>query len=303
MLAKSLVDAPLSRNLYLACAHHEGLLNYVHYLSDRRFDELFAGPAFDPDSVSPVPAYVCVDKGLAQKIKEVDAIIASSVAKSSSKARAVLLYGKSSTGKSYLVEQWFKSYLPHIDFKERQILGTLDRGAFETRLEALLHAIPSTEPTPVLFIDEADAVHVQSIFPVLMTLFESGTAGTASMGARRPIIFWAGSNFGSIKALHSFLEAHSTDSKWEKGIDFVNRSMPLDFSFIPRDRTAVVAAALSEIKKQRGLIAIDRSVLAWLRRARPPRGFRDIPDLVAQLHEVGGVLQHGTATGAVLNIA
>lgn len=270
----SIQGAGLRKNLYLACVQHEAVQNYLDYLSDRIFDSLFRKSEISLSDFSPVPGYACVDPNVQQKITE----LISGVSNNGKHRQLILIYGASSTGKTFLVERIVSKLWPQINLSKVKV-NAADRSIDVGK--AICEILNSSkEKQNIILIDEFDTKRKSSIFPELLNLCDNGRIGGTSVS--RLIMFVTGSSYGDLSGLRAFLKKHRTSKKWEKGLDFYNRAhFRVDLpEGLLEDQNLMVAAGLQALAFIHGTpVVIDKSVIRTLRYVKPDRGLRGVRSL------------------------
>ncbi|MBC8031155.1 MAG: ATP-binding protein [Pyrinomonadaceae bacterium] len=306
LMVKALLTTTHSRNLYLACVHHEGLGNYLDYSRDEGFAGRIHNNVLKLADFTPVVDYACGDAGLEEQVVQVR----SWLEKKPAKRNAVLVYGASSTGKSFLVEKLFKQFRQEDTFKESRIIcaSNMNFSAELAELSQKIHARKSEEYPPFIFIDEIDVEFSDSLYPQLLKLLDTGTVPDFTGTLERFILFWGGGKHGSVENFKKFLEKNQRVKKFQKGLDFYNRTkqkIDLPFSLF-RNKNHKIVVGVSEIARAFSLpVRIDWSVIANLKRLPAERGAREFAPFVERLKkdDTGVVIQPGEATTHnVLNV-
>ncbi len=280
--AQKLLLAP-SDNLYLACVHCEGLRNYLDYAENEYIASKMHGCRLALSDFRPVGEFVCVDPALELDIRGLLSWL-SSDANVRKNRTSVLVYGSSSTGKSFLVKQFFSAFGQENVYTQRHIVcapGMDVPAAVKGALATIAPASPGGCP-PFLFLDEVDVEFSTSIYTSLLTLLDKGEVGGTSVGVDELVLFWAGGKHGTVQALKTFLEKKQKSKQFEKGIDMFNRSkrrLDLPSSLI-RNKNQKLLLGLAAIVKQFGSpIKVDRSVVAYLRNMPMLQGVREFETL------------------------
>jgi hypothetical protein len=305
LMIKLLLDVPFSKNLYLASVHHEGIGNYLDYSRDLVFASKIQHNVLTLADSSPVVDYACGDVGLEEQILDVRHWLE----KGPPKRNALLIYGASSTGKSFLVEKLFKQFQQEGHYEDSRIICRpgLDVPSELTKLAERIHARASKKFPPFIFIDEIDVEFSSSIYPHLLTLLDKGSVPNFTGVLERFVLFWGGGKFGSVEYFKKFLDKNQKSSKFEKGTDFFNRTkkrIELPFSLY-RNKNHKILVGVSEIARAFGLpVQIDRSVLTKLKRLPAERGAREFGPFVESLIKDGNVVVAPStpATGILLNV-
>ncbi|HEY6348803.1 MAG TPA: ATP-binding protein [Candidatus Angelobacter sp.] len=274
-MLQPLLDTPFSKNVYLASVHYEGLRAFLDYTENKEL--LFPAVRSGKLSISdfcPVGKFTCVDPELKGDIAALHMWL--SKGKANGKRSCVLVYGASSTGKTFLVDQFFRHFEQGEWFKKGgRVVCSPDTDLKEilsARLAEALEKIPAGSVAPAfIYIDEADVERRASIFPVLLQLVETGRVEgmPAEMKDLKDLVlFWGGGKHGSVESLRLFLTEKQASPDYEKGLDLFNRSsrkMNLPATLL-RNKNLKVLMGLSEIINQNSNPSkVDTSVLKALR--------------------------------------
>ena len=290
-----LLRATPNDNLYLACVHYEGLRNYLDYAEHEYITSKIHGSHLPLSEFRPVGEFVCADAGLEADIRGLLSWLNSAAVRKT--RTSILVYGASSTGKTFLVEQLFSVFGQKDVFKNRRVVcsPTMD---FPAVLKSTLDPIPVTTPSgspSFVFVDEVDVEFSASIYPSLLTLIDKGEIGGTPVGIDELVMFWAGGKHGSVRAFKSFLEQKKTSKQFEKGIDMFNRAkrrIDLPSSLI-RNRNQKLLLGLATIVSQFGSpIKVDRSIVNYLRNMpmSDKQGAREFEVFAGRLKSESGVV-------------
>jgi hypothetical protein len=292
--AQKLLHAP-SENLYLASVHSEGLRKYLDHTEHEYIASKMHGRRLALSDFRPVGEFVCVDAALESDIGGVVSWL-KSVAVQKSRT-SVLVYGSSSTGKSFLVEQLFTEFGQKDFYKDRHIVcsPSVDVPTVLQRTLAAIAASPPGGPPAFLFLDEVDVEFSASIYPNLLTLLDKGEIRGSSAGVDELVLFWAGGKHGSVQGFKTFLEKKQASKQFEKGIDMFNRSkrrLNLPSSLI-RNKNQKLVLGLAAIAKQfRSPVKVDWGTVEYLRNMpmSDKQGVREFEALAGRLKCEAGVV-------------
>jgi AAA ATPase-like protein len=279
-----LVKTPHSTNLYLASAHYEGLRNYVDYSEDQFFANKVRDNTLKFEDLTPLVDYACGDPGLEEQIRDVR----SWLEKKPARRNSLLVYGASSTGKSFLVEKLFKQFEQERYFEGSRIVCAPDLD-FPSALRKVAEDIydrQSESYPPFLYIDEIDVEFPVSIYPQLLRLLDKGAVEGFDKTLDRFVLFWGGGKHGSVENFKKFLTKYQKLRKFEKGLDFYNRAkkrIDLPFSLF-RNKNHKIMVGVAEIAKKFGLpIQVSRNVISELKYLLAERGAREFGPFVERL--------------------
>jgi len=214
------------------------------------------------------------------------------------KTRAsILVYGASSTGKSFLVEQLFSAFDQKDVYKDRRIqcLPSVNLQAeLKDTFDRIAAAPPDSSP-PFLFIDEVDVEFPASIYPSLLTLLEKGEIGGARINSEAFVLFWAGGKHGSVGAFKTFLAKKQKSPKFEKGFDMFNRAkhrIDLPASLIRDKNQKLLLGLAALLKRFTPPIRVDRSIVGYLRNMPMAEkgGVREFENFSSRVKDESGVL-------------
>ncbi|MCU1254755.1 MAG: hypothetical protein JWM83_1054 [Candidatus Angelobacter sp.] len=287
-----LVTAPVSPNLYLACVHYEGLRSYLDHTEREYLAFKIKGSVLKLSDFRPVGQFVCVDESLDSSIRELLTWLNPSSTRK--KRDSVLVYGASSTGKSFLVEQLFAAFGQGAVYEERRIVCTPTVNV-PVALKRVVERLPPTIPgssAPFIFLDEVDVEFAKSIFTTVVTLLEKGNIGGTPVNDF--VIFWAGGKHGSLRAFRAFLDKKQKSKQYEKGFDLFNRGKRLDLpASLIRNKNQKVLLGLAAIAKRFGNSPkVDSSVLRSLRNMpmSDKQGVREFAHFAEHCIEPSGVV-------------
>lgn len=294
VVQRLLKESP-SANLYLACVHYEGLRSYLDYVEHEYIASKLNGSRLSLSKFQPVGQFVCADSSLENDIRSLLTWLRSSAAH---KNRAsILVYGASSTGKSFLVKQLFSAFGQKDVYEDRQVVcsPSLDFIAVLKGKLGVIASAPGTSDPPFLFIDEADVEFSTSIFPTLLTLLDKGEIGGAGVNIEELVIFWAGGKHGSIRAFKTFLEKKQKSKPFEKGVDMFNRAkqrLDLPASLVS-NRNQKLLLGLAAITRQFGSpVTVDYGIVRYLRSMpmSDKQGVREFEIFSSRLNRENGVV-------------
>ncbi len=265
-LAGKLV-ATMSQNMYLASAHYEALRNYADYIEDRFFQNRVRGGTLRISSLRPIGQFACGDEALHDEVTRLVAALRST----KNQRSLVLVYGPSSIGKTFLVEQLFDAFGQAASYSSRHIIcsSTLDMEAEIAR--AVTDAAHSGQDPPFIFLDEADIELPESLFPTLLRLAETGKIRDGVPELPAFVLFWGGGKCESLERLRQFLRERQGSSAFQKGLDVFNRTTHrIELSpRLLRHRSHKVALGLSQIlRRYPPPVRIDWRIVTALREIR-----------------------------------
>lgn len=291
-IAAKLVRTPVSLNLYLASVHYEALRNYLDYVQDRFLQTRIHGGRVRRSDFCPVGKFACADEQLYKEIEVLAKDLRS--ADGQGKRILVLVYGPSSTGKTFLVRQLFEEFGQGGLFDQRRVICSpqIDTGAEIRRV--LQEVAESGQPQPFVFIDEADVELGSSFFPMLLKLYEDGATGPGGPELRGFVLFWGGGKCESVSSLRQFLEEREQERAFEKGIDVFNRTryrIELPPDLLSNRSHKVAVGLMNLLERCQRPVKVDWRVVSELRRITVTRGAREIQDFAERLAaDPGGVM-------------
>lgn len=264
---QKLVKTQPSLNLYLACVHYEGLRGYLDCIEQEYIASKMKGSILKLSDFKPVGQFVCGDETLDSQIREVVTWLKP---KSTRKKRdSVLVYGASSTGKSFLIEQLFKEFGQESSYVQHRIVcePSVDVPAVLKNIFDSFSTGSSGAMPPFLFLDEADVVFPKSIFTTVLPLLEGSTLGGSPVTPDSFVLFWAGGKHGSLQAFRTFLVKNQRSKEFEKGFDLFNRGKQLNLpaSLIRNKNQKLLLGLAALAKRFDPPFKVDNSVLRSLR--------------------------------------
>jgi predicted AAA+ superfamily ATPase len=264
--------------------HYEALRNYLDYIDDRYFMNSVRAKKIKIDSISPVGKFACGDQVINKAITELVRQLKSS---GTQKARTlILIYGPSSVGKTYLVEQLFAGFgQDKKSFAERHLICTQKLDAVDAIASLVKKAKTSPSPRPFIFVDEADVKMKVSIFPSLLKLRDEGKLDVAGTELDSFVLFWGGSSHGTLKSLQDFLERQKKSRSFQKGIDVFNRSTRIELpARLMQNRSHKVALGLARVTEAfPPPVWVNWNVVEALRKLTLIGGARDLQDFPNRL--------------------
>lgn len=287
--------------------HYEGLRSYLDYAEIAYIESKLHGSSLTLSEFQPVGQFVCVDASLDADIRNLVLWLNSPAIR---KTRvSILVYGASSTGKSFLVEQLFSAVGQKDVFKDRRIVCSPSVNVQEELKNTFdrIAAVPPDGSPPFLFIDEIDVEFPTSIYPSLLTLLDKGEIGGARVNSEAFVLFWAGGKHESVGAFKSFLAKKQKSPKFEKGLDMFNRAkhrIDLPASLIRDKNQKLLLGLAALVKRFTPPIKVDRSIVRYLRnmpmaeksgvrefeifsnRVKDESGVLCLPDEECQGHEI-----------------
>ena len=275
-MLKTLMENAESKNLYLASVQHEGLTRALSLSAEKQFRKMRVKGQINLADFKPVGDFVCVEPGITHRIGQLKDWLKSTEVKNG--RGAVLFYGASSTGKSFLVEQFFKVFGRTSQYSENQLIC-----ASETRpVDVLAHVAKISanhapgSPIPFILLDEFDVEMAESLYPSLLVLLEKGFL-ERNRELKSFVLFLAGGKHGSVEGLRQFLAENQKKKKAQKGIDVYNRidrdhkiGLPMD---LYRNKNLRMMVGLSVLLQEFGpSIKVSTSLLLHIREMRVDQG-------------------------------
>jgi hypothetical protein len=292
-----LQDTPRSNNLYLASVHYESLRNYLDYEEFKLIADIVTSGRLQLSEFSPVGEFVCADSTLSETLSELKTWLLSDDVRGH--RQSVLIYGPSSVGKSFLIEQLFKEGKQKHLFKDRQVICTPDVDVIG-RIASIASEI-SSSPTvgvpPFIFLDEADTERKSSFFPNLIDFLDKGSIRDGAPQLREFVLFWGGGKYGSVDNLRNVLEHQQENGPLQKGFDVFNRAkfkINLPAALL-RNKNLKLLLGLAGILRffNKSQLTIDTSVFTWLRNMPLAfgTGVRQFGNIVRKLKLEDGIVR------------
>jgi ATPase family associated with various cellular activities (AAA) len=290
-MAENLLGLPIYEDIYNLSVHYESLRNYQDFVDDKYFIDRALSRRITREDLCPVGDFACGDLDLDSSVRALVGELNS--APVPGKRQLVLAYGSSSTGKTFLIEQLFKHYDGTADFARRRLLCSSKTDSAKELQRIIDDARASTHSRPFLFIDEADVEMPESIFPLLLKLFETGRIREDATGLDGFVLFWGGGKYLTVEGLRDHLTQKQATREYQKGIDVFNRSTPrMSFPVdLMERRSHKVMVGLVQIEKQFNRpCEVDWSVVSKLRSLETKGGVRDFKTFAVSLALHNGII-------------
>ncbi len=274
-MLKTLMASADSKNLYLASVHYEGLSCALSFSPEKQFRTMRDKGQIDLADFRPIGDFVCVDLDITRKIRQLKDWLTSVSGK---KGRgAILCYGSSSTGKSFLIEQFFKEFGQADQFEVNRLICQPETTVDDIKkLMTETATRDSGASIPFILLDEFDVEMRRSLYPSLLALLEKGSLGKTA-DSNGFVLFLAGGKHGSVEALREFLVTNQKKPKFQKGIDVYNRIAPGQKIGLPadlyRNKNLRMMVGLSVLLRHFGSpITVSMSVLLFIREMQVDQG-------------------------------
>lgn len=291
-LAGELLGMPMYSDIYNQSVHYESLRNYRDFLDDKYFIDQALTRRISRTALCPVGEFACGDPDLSRSVRTlVDELNTTFPA---GKRQVVLVYGPSSTGKTFLVQQLFKHFDATADVERRRLVCSSSTEGVTELQRIVDDARAGGQSRPFLFVDEADVEMPESIFPLILSLCETGQIRAGAPALNTFVLFWGGGKYLSLEGLRAHLNAARETRQYQKGIDVFNRSahrIELAEDLMERRSHKVMVGLVQIEKRFTAPLQIDWTVVSSLRSLNTSGGVRDFRNFAESLVQEGGVIK------------
>lgn len=276
-MVRVLMEHPDSKNLYLASVYHEGLTHVLSFSAEKQFRRMRREGKINLADFKPVGDFVCVEPEITRRIGQLKDGLKSAEAKKT--RTAVLFYGASSTGKSFLVEQFFREFGRDAVYSANQFICKPETKVDDVKkfIAGIATSQAAGTPTPFILLDEIDVEMTGgSLYPNLLDMLDKGFL-EKSCELSSFVLFLAGGKHGSVEEFRKFLVQNQKKKTYQKGIDVYNRIAPSHKIGLPgdlyRNKNLRMMVGLSVLLQHFGAPAkVSTSVLLYIREMRVDQG-------------------------------